>query len=104
MLFSYFYVCNTRWTLEDDKTLYEGFKVGKNLEDLCVTLKRGYQGCKARLNHLNNPNHKAYMRYFGSKKEGKNSEIFFHIFIICYEPTMPIIINLGLILFQFSGF
>jgi len=63
-----------RWTLEDDKILYEGFKVGESLEDLCDTLKRGYQGCKARLNHLNNPNHKAYMRYFGTKIE-ESSEV-----------------------------
>ena len=54
-----------RWSLEDDKILYEGVKAMIPLETLCVTLKRGYQGVKARINHLNNPKHKAFMRYFG---------------------------------------
>lgn len=54
-----------RWSLEDDKILYEGVKAMIPLETLCVTLKRGYQGVKARINHLKNPKHKAFMRYFG---------------------------------------
>ena len=57
-----------RWTLEDDTILYDGAKAKIPLEVLCITLKRGYQGVKARLNHLNNPKHKAYQRFFGSEE------------------------------------
>ena len=57
-----------RWSLEDDKLLYEGVKAMIPLETLCITLKRGYQGVKARINHLNDPKHKAFMRYFGTEE------------------------------------
>ena len=55
-----------RWSLEDDKILYDGAEAKIPLEELCISLKRGYQGVKARLNHLNNPKHKAYKRFFGT--------------------------------------
>ena len=62
-----------RWSLDDDKLLYEGVKAMIPLETLCVTLKRGYQGVKARINHLNDPKHKAFMRFFGTEEGACNS-------------------------------
>jgi uncharacterized protein (UPF0248 family) len=64
-----------RWSLEDDKVLYESFQSGVSIEDLCVTLRRGFQGVKARLNHLNNPKHKAYMRYFRTEEKVLKTEL-----------------------------
>jgi hypothetical protein len=58
-----------RWSLEDDKLLLDGVNAGIPIETLCVTLKRGYQGVKARINHLNNPKHKAYIRFYGTEGE-----------------------------------
>lgn len=54
-----------RWSLDDDRTLYEGFVAGRTVEDLCSELKRGYQGAKARLRHIQDPTHKAFFRLFG---------------------------------------
>ena len=68
-----------RWSLEDDTTLYDGFRANVPLETLCVTLKRGYQGVKARLGHLNNPKHKAYLRFFGAGEGDLQCFI-----IVCY--------------------
>ena len=59
------YIC--RWNLEDDQLLYEGVKANIPIETLCITLKRGYQGVKSRIRHLNDPKHKAYMRLFGTE-------------------------------------
>ena len=55
-----------RWSVEEDTILYQGHKNGVPLEELCITLKRGFQGVKARLKHINNPDHKAYLRLFGT--------------------------------------
>mmetsp|Transcript_7899 Transcript_7899/g.8043 ORF Transcript_7899/g.8043 Transcript_7899/m.8043 type:complete len:314 (-) Transcript_7899:148-1089(-) len=60
------------WSLEDDKTLYEGYKHGKSNDELCEILRRGPTGVKSRIKHLNNPDHRAFRRLFGSKTELHN--------------------------------
>jgi hypothetical protein len=53
------------WSLEDDRALYEGYKTGKSIEELCLQLRRGYQGVKMRIKAINNPDNKAFLRLFG---------------------------------------
>lgn len=63
-----------QWTVEEDKLLFEGYESGKSIDDLCSSLKRGYNGVKARIKHLKDPNHNAFFRLFGNgvKQEDKS--------------------------------
>eukprot|EP01041_Mallomonas_annulata_P001645 gene1645-3184_t len=54
------------WSFEEDSLLYTSHKAGKSIEDICIVLRRGYNGISARLKHIKDPNHKAYQRLFGS--------------------------------------
>jgi hypothetical protein len=55
------------WTIDEDKQLLEGIRKGMSVEDLCLLLKRGYQGVRLRIKAINNPKHRAYMRLYGGK-------------------------------------
>ena len=61
-----------RWSLEDDRLLYEKTKDKKvellDIQSLCGELKRGRSGILARMKHIKDPHHKAYHRLFGNKE------------------------------------
>ena len=53
------------WSVDDDQLLYESHKAGQSIEDLCAFLKRGTNGIKKRIQHLQDPKHNAHKRLFG---------------------------------------
>jgi len=63
---------STRWSIEDDRTLYTYYeKAGgeEALEEVARQLKRGVRGTKARLKKLMDRDSKPYLRLFGRGEE-----------------------------------
>ena len=54
----------TQWAVEEDKLLFELMNRGTSPKDIAASLRRGENGVKARIKHINNPEHRAFKRLF----------------------------------------
>jgi uncharacterized protein (UPF0248 family) len=59
------------WSISDDELLFYGLHRGENMEDLAFKLKRGLNGTIKRFQHLSNPKHNAFKRFYKIEEESQ---------------------------------
>jgi len=64
-----------QWSIDDDRVLIARADQGESIESLCVLLKRGRNGVKARIASLRNRDSKPFQRLYGGAARDKSMQL-----------------------------